>query len=185
MRNLFFALLASSIVVFTGCIWHSGINEPYFKVESSNLNWVEIRQYETVGMKRRIRLRIEGNGLVTIRDGTSALVGNPFAANTKSDTWEDIRERRITISEEDTNRIFQSLVDNGLFETYENIPFFDAKPKPSTNETSFVYVSANINNKTAGSADPVGKPDLLEQLKVVILTFYQPQPLRRQRAPSY
>lgn len=185
MRNLLFTLLASLIVVFTGCIWHSGINEPYFKVESSNLNWVEIRQYETVGLKRRIRLRIEGNGIVTVKDGTSALVGNSFAANNKSDSWEDIREKRITISEEDTNRIFQSLVDAGLFETYEAIPFIDEKPKPSTNETSFVYVAANINNKTTGSADPIGKPDLLEQLKVVILTFYQPQPIRRMRAPSY
>jgi hypothetical protein len=55
----------------------------------------------------------------------------------------------------------------------------------STNDTSFVYVSANINNKTAGSADPVGKPELLEQLKITILTFYQPQPMRQKRDPSF
>jgi hypothetical protein len=179
MRNLLFTLLACLIVVLTGCIWHSGVNEPYFQVESSGLNWVEIRQYEVTGMKRRIRLRIDGNGMVSLREGTSALVSNSFAANNKQDNWEDIREKRVTLSEDDARLIFQSLVDAGLFEKYEQLPFVDEKPMPSTNDTSFVYVSANINNKTAGSADPVGKPELLEQLKIVILTFYQPKPLMR------
>jgi hypothetical protein len=179
MRNLLFTLLACLIVVLTGCIWHSGVNEPYFQVENSGLNWVDIRQYETVGMKRRIRLRIDGNGMVSLREGTSALVSNSFAANNKQPNWEDIREKRITISEDDAKMIFQSLVDAGLFEQYEQLPFVDEKPKPPTNDTSFVYVAANINNKTVGSADPIGKPELLEQLKVVILTFYQPKPLVR------
>jgi hypothetical protein len=185
MRNLLFTLLACVIVVLTGCIWHSGVNEPYFQVESSGLNWVDIRQYETTGMKRRIRLRIDGNGMVSLREGTSALVGNAFAANNKQENWEDIREKRVTLTEDDTKLLMQSLVDAGLFEKYEGLPFVDEKPVPSTNDTSFVYVSANINNKTVGSADPVGKPELLEQLKIVILTFYQPKPMRQQRDPSF
>ncbi len=185
MRNLLFTLLACFIVVLTGCIWHSGVNETHFQVESSGLNWVDIRQYETTGMKRRIRLRIDGNGMVSLREGTSALVSNSFAANNKQENWEDIREKRVTLSEADTKLIFQSLVDTGLFERYEEIPFVDEKPAPSTNDTSFVYVSANINNKTVGSADPIGKPELLEQLKIVILTFYQPKPMRQQRDPSF
>jgi hypothetical protein len=185
MRKILFTLLACFLVVATGCIWHSGVNAPYFQVENSGLNWVEIRQYETVGMKRRIKLRIDGNGMVSLREGTSALVGNQFAANHKQQNWEDIREKRLKLSEDDTTLIFQSLVDTGLFEKYEGVPFLNDKPVASTNDTSFVYVSANINNKTAGSADPVGKPELLEQLKITILTFYQPQPMRQKRDPSF
>jgi len=184
MRNLLFTLLATLVVVLTGCIWHSGVNDPYFQVETSGLNWVEIRQYETIGMKRRIKLRIDGNGMVSLREGTSALVSNQFAANHKQNNWEDIREKRLTLTEDDARLIFQSLVDVGLFEKYEQMPFVDEKPAPSTNDTSFVYVSANINNKTVGSADPIGKPELLEQLKIVILTFYQPSPIRKPPTPT-
>ena len=161
------------------------MNEPYFKVEQSALNWVEIRHYETEGRKQRVRLRIDGNGIVTVRDGTSALVSNSFAANTKNENWEDIRENRITISEEDTGLIFQSLVNAGIFEKPETIPFISDVPTLSTNETSLVYVSANINNKTVGSSAPVAKPELLEQLKLVVLTFYKPQPIRKQSRPAF
>jgi hypothetical protein len=185
MKILIYTLLASFTVIFAGCRWNSGMNEPYFKVEKSALNWVEIRQYEIEGRKQRVRLRIDGNGLVTVRDGTSALVGNSFAANTKHEDWEDIRETRITISEEDAGLIFQSLVNAGIFEKPEQIPFISDKPTLSTNETSFVYVSANINNKTVGASEPVAKPELLEQLKLVVLTFYKPQPIRKQSRPTF
>jgi hypothetical protein len=185
MKFLIYTLLASFTVIFAGCRWNSGMNEPYFKVEKSALNWVEIRQYEIEGRKQRVRLRIDGNGLVTVRDGTSALVGNSFAANTKHEDWEDIRETRITISEEDAGLIFQSLVNAGIFEKPEQIPFISDKPTLSTNETSFVYVSANINNKTVGASEPVAKPELLEQLKLVVLTFYKPQPIRKQSRPTF
>lgn len=179
MKNLIYALLASLSLAVVGCRWIRFVDDPYFKVEKSGLNWVEIRQYETTGRKQRVRLRIDGSGIVTVRDGTSALVGNSFAANAKHENWEDIREKRITISEDDARMIYQSLVDAGLFVKYEGIPYIDERPLPSTNETTFVYVSGNINNKTTGSADPVGKPDLLEQLKLVVLTFYQPRPIRK------
>jgi hypothetical protein len=185
MKILIYPLLASFIVLFAGCRWNSGMNEPYFKVEQSALNWVEIRHYETEGRKQRVRLRIDGNGIVTVRDGTSALVSNSFAANTKNESWEDIRENRITISEEDTGLIFQSLVNAGIFEKPEKIPFISDVPTLSTNETSLVYVSANINNKTVGSSAPVAKPELLEQLKLVVLTFYKPQPIRKQSRPAF
>ena len=185
MKILIYTLLASFTVFFAGCRWNSGMNEPYFKVEKSGLNWVEIRQYETVGRMQRVRIRIDGNGLVTVRAGTSALVSNSFAANTKHENWEAIRETRITISEDDTGLIFQSLVDAGLFEKPEVIPFVSEVPTLSTNETSLVYVSANICSKTVGKADPVAKPELLEQLRLVVLTFYKPEPIRKQVRPDF
>jgi len=183
MKKILFAFWASLFVLLTGCRWHGLIFDPYFKVENSGLNWVEIRQYETIGSKQRVRLRIDGNGLVTVRDGSSALVNNSFAANMKSETWEDIREKRVTISEDDAQLIYQSLVDAGLFVKYEGLPYLDERPVPSSNETVMVFVSANINARTVGASDPVGKPDLLERLKLVVLTFYQPRPIRKQPQP--
>jgi hypothetical protein len=184
MKIFIYPLLALLVIVFTGCRY-SPVDQPYFTVEKSGLNWVEIRQYETGGRQQRIRMRIDGNGIVTIRDGTSALVGNTFAANINHENWEDIRENRITIPEEDTLLIYQSLVDAGLFYRPQVIPYVTEVPTLSTNETSLVYVTANINNKTVGSSDPVAEPKLLERLKLIILTFYKPQPIRKQRRPAY
>jgi hypothetical protein len=184
MKNLIYLLLAFFIVVFAGCRY-SPVDQPYFTVKSSALNWVEIRQYETGGRETRIRLRIDGNGVVNVRDGTSALVGNTFAANIKSENWDDIRENRISIPEEDVLLIFQSLVDAGLFYRPQVIPYVTDVPTLSTNETSLVYVTANINNKTVGSSDPVAEPVLLERLKLIVLTFYKPRPIRKQRQPAY
>jgi hypothetical protein len=185
MKIFISPLLVSFIILFAGCRWNSGMDAPYFKVEKSGLNWVEIRQYETEGRKQRIRIRIDGNGMVTVRDGTSALVGNSFAANNKNENWEDIREKRITLSEDDAALIFQSLINAGMFEKPEEIPFLTETLTLSTNETTLVYVSGNINNKTVGASTPIAKPELLEQLKLVVLTFYQPQPIRKQRQPAF
>jgi hypothetical protein len=184
MKILIYPLLAFFVVVFAGCKY-SPVDQPYFTVEKSGLNWAEIRQYETGGRQHRIRMRIDGNGIVTVRDGTSALVGNTFAANIKHENWEDIRENRITIPEEDTVLIFQSLVDAGLFYRPQVIPYVTEVPTLSTNETSLVYITANINNKTVGSSEPIAEPVLLERLKLLVLTFYKPQPIRKKRQPTF
>lgn len=184
MKNLIYPLLAFALAVFAACRY-SPVDYPYFTVEKSGLNWVEIRQYETGGRQNRIRMRIDGNGIVTVRDGTSALVGNTFAANITHENWEDIRENRITIPEDDTVLIYQSLVDAGLFYRPQVIPYVTEVPSLSTNETSLVYVTANINNKTVGSSEPVAEPVLLERLKLLVLTFYKPRPLRKKSPPTF
>ena len=152
---------------------------PYFTVKPSGLNWVDIRQYSMTGRKQHVRVRIDGNGMVTVLDGTSERIGNSFASDMKNERWDDMRETRITIPEEDAVMIFQNLVNNGLFVKREK-PLFSSSA--ATNETAFLFVTANIQNKTAGSSDPVDNPELLDALKMAVMTFYYPRPA--QKRPS-
>lgn len=166
-RNVFLPVLGSvSAVLFCGCL--SLMDNPYFTVEESGLNWVDIRHYELNKNKPRVRVRLDGNGIVTVREGTSPLVGNPFARDVDNVQWNDIRESRVTIPREEMVLLFQTLVDKGLFE----------KPKKpdDVEKADQIYVSANIQNKTVTYVDPVANPDLAEQLTTIVLMFYHPQP---------
>jgi hypothetical protein len=150
------------------------MDNPHFTVKESGLNWVSIRHYDyRVTPIRRVALRLDGNGIVTVREGTSLLVTNPFAANNTDPSWNDIVESRVTLPPAETTRIFQMLVDQGLFE--------ERRKGDSANTNEAVFVSANIQNKTCGSEDDIfgSDPDLAEHLKNVVLMFYHPQPKRR------
>ncbi len=169
-RMLLGALLAVAVV--SGCA--SFIDYPYFTVKESGLNWVSIRHYNyRVKPIQRVAIRMDGNGIVTVREGSSMLVTNPFAANHTDPNWNDVVETRITLPSEEVTRIFQMLVDQGLFE--------DRRKGDSINTNEAIFVSANIQNKTCGSEDDVfgSDPNLAEHLKSVMLMFYRPQPKRR------
>jgi len=175
MRKLvyiFFSVSLASLV--SGCLYH--FENPYFTVKESGLNWVVIRQLYVTGNRQHINLRIDGNGMVVLKEGTSPLIINSFASNTQSEHWDDIRDHRFTLPPEDVNSIFQNLVNSGLFVKRTKSLFSGAA---STNETSFVFVSANIQNKTAGSPDPITDPELLDALKMTVRQFYHPRPAQR------
>ena len=166
------ALSMLAFLAVCGCA--SFINNPYITVKESGLNWVSIRyyNYRTVQIQR-VSLRLDGNGIVMVREGTSMLVTNPFAANHTDSSWNDVVESRLTIPSEEMTRIFQMLVDQGLFE--------ERRKGNSTNTNEAMFVSANIQNKTCGTEDDLygSDPDLAEHLKNVLLMFYHPQPKRR------
>ncbi len=163
------AVLVSAI--FCGC--ESLINNPFFTVKESGLNWISIRHYNfrTIPVQR-VNVRIDGNGIVTVREGSSMLVTNPFAKKSDDLTWNDIRESRIALSREEVVPLFQMLVDRGLFK--------DRKKGDSVNTNEAIFVSANIESKTCGTEDDIWScdPELAEHLKSVVLMFYHPQPKR-------
>ena len=194
MRYVILAL-ACGLSALTGC--QNPMENPYFRVKESGLNWVEIRQYKIGTHTQRIRVRLDGNGIVTVREGTSPLVGNPFASDVTHSQWADIRETRLNIPRDEALLLMQTLVDRGLF---------DKQKKPKKNQVKserdveggptsgdarenkdvqgqmpeeYFYVSANIQCKTAGSRDPVTDPDLIEHLKMIVMMFYRPTPVRR------
>lgn len=165
---LFFILLLS----ICGC--RHVVDNPYVKVKDSGLNWVAIRHYnQRTKTFLRTSVRIDGNGIVTVREGTSLLVTNPYASNMADPNWSDIRERRLTIPKEDVIPLFQMLVDQGLF--------LRRKKSDQVNPNESIFVSANIEGKTCSSEEDVfgSDPDLAESLKNVILMFHQPQPRQR------
>jgi len=174
LKLLFFPMLA---LLMAGCQHFFEIEDPFITVKESGLNWVEIRQYQLTGRQQRVRVRIDGNGIVSVKEGTSPLVGNPFAADTNHQQWDDIRESRFSIPAAEATLVFQRLVDSGMFVKPEH---FQKRKEAVTNDTSMIFVTANIQSKTIGSPDPVTDPDVLEALKMTLLTFYHPRPVRRQ-----
>lgn len=159
--------------LFCGCL--SFLDNPFFTVEESGLNWVSIRHYNyKVTPIQRVSVRIDGNGIVTVREGSSILVCNPFASAGKdAPNWNDIRETRITLPREEVIPIFQMLVDRGLFQ--------ERFKSDSVNTNESIFVSANIQCKTCGSEDDIfgSDPELAESLKSVLLMFYHPKPKQR------
>jgi len=174
MRKLVYIFLALAVVSLMGCMYH--FEHPYFTVKQSGLNWVSIRQLHLTGTRQHIHLRMDGNGIIVVREGTSPLIVNSFAHNIDSAHWDDIREHRFQLPPEDVNMIFQNLVNNGLFVNHKKSLFSGSA---ATNETSAIFVSANIQNKTTGSPDPVTDPALLDALKMTVRQFYLPRPAQR------
>jgi hypothetical protein len=172
MRKTFLLSALLATAVFCGC--STLLDNPFFTVEESGLNWVSIRyyNYKTTPIQR-VSVRIDGNGMVNVREGTSNLVCNPFAAKSNAETWDDIREQRIMLTREEIVPLFQMLVDRGLFKERQKSDIVH------TNEA--ICVSANIQCKTCGSEDDIygSDPDLAEHLKNVMMMFYHPQPKRR------
>lgn len=161
-------------LLFAGC--QSYFENPYFTVEESGLNWVSIRYYNyTREPIRKVNVRVDGNGIISVKEGTSPLVSNAFAADIRKPTWSDIRESRFSVPREEVVPLFQMLVDNGLFAERRK-----GLESSVTNES--IFVTANIQNKTCGSSDDdvfASDPDLAERLKTVILMYYHPSPARR------
>ena len=167
-------MFSVSVMLLSGCLtkWE----EPYFVVKPSGLNVVNIRQHYTTGRMagHHVNLRIAGNGTVTITEGASARVANSYANDPKGDNWNDLREHRFTIPEEEAVIVFQKLVNSGLFVKHKFAP-----ENVDSNETAMVYVSAKIQHKTIGAPQPVTDPELLETLKMVVMTFHTPRPMRK------
>jgi hypothetical protein len=171
-KNVLLVSLLLASAVFCGC--QSFFNNPYFKVKESGLNWVSIRHYNYKSVPiQRVSVRIDGNGIVTVREGASLLVSNPYAAGNDSPYWNDVRETRITLPREDVIPIYQMLVDRGLFK--------DRMKGDSANTNEAIFVSANIQCKTCGNEDDIygSDPELAEHLKNVVMMFYHPQPKKR------
>ncbi len=168
--TLFSVLLTSAVLCGCQTFWEN----PIFTVKESGLNWVSIRHYNYASKPiQRVSVRIDGSGIVTVREGTSILVSNPFASSNDAPNWNDIRETRITLPREEVIPIFQMLVNRGLFEKRSK--------SDSVNTNEAIFVSANIDCKTCGSEDDVygSDPELAENLKSVLMMFYHPQPKQR------
>lgn len=171
----FTVLFCILVTVVCGCRF---VNEdPIFEVKESGLNWLEIRYFNYRRRPvSRVRIHIKGSGFVEVCEGTSALVSNEFAANTKDAGWADIHSTRLNLDPSEVHLYFQQLVDAGLFKKR-----YKWSSNVHSNEAIFAF--ANINNKTTGSQDDIWTtdPDLAEHLKNIVLMFYHPSPSRKRK----
>lgn len=161
-------LLALSAVAGCGPFWV----DPYITVKESDLNWVEIHYYNLNKTPiHRIGVEIYGNGLVTVKKGTSELVSNDFAKKYKSEDWTNIKTLRVQIDPKDANDIFQHLVNFGVLDHEKT-----GKGSKKKKINRFVAVRANICNNTFSDNVNIFEvdPDLAEQLVDVIREFESP-----------
>ena len=163
-------LVLSGLAILPGCgpFWV----DPYIIVQESSLNWVAIHYYSMNRQPiRRVGVEIYGNGLVTVKKGTSELVSNDFAKRHTDGSWDDVKTIRLQIDPKQANDIFQDLVNNGLLDREKT---FKSSSKDSPNR--FIAVKANINSHTY--SDNVNMfeedPDLAEHLLDVVREFEHP-----------
>lgn len=168
MKRIAIALLAAALAHGCGPFWV----DPYITVKESSLNWMIIHYYNmNKSPIRRIGVELYGNGLVYVKKGTSELVSNDFAKGYKSESWENIKSKRIQIDPKDMNDIFQNLVNYGVLDREKT---FKASKKKHFDR--FIAVKANINSNTySDNANMFEEdPDLAEQLLDVIREFDTP-----------
>ena len=91
MRKHTLVGLLLAAAALCGCV--SFIDNPYFAVKESGLNWVSIRHYNyRVKPIQRVAVRIDGNGIVTVRDADPGIRGSGRSGM----LWLRIREPVIT-----------------------------------------------------------------------------------------
>ena len=162
-----FLIILTTLTLINGCV-DPFYQNPYFQVEESGLNWLEIYNKE-VSSKKLVRVRIDGGGVVNIREGTSPLVGDAFAKDIKNKRWEDIRNHQLTIPSDEANRIYQGLINNGLFT--------EQKKNDDSPENDIIMAFGNIDNHTVYST--IYDADLHEHLKSLVLLFNRPRQRKR------
>ena len=161
-----------------GLFW----DDPYVTVTTTPLNWCEIHYYNaTRDPVQRVKVRINGAGFVESQSGTSRLVSDSFAKNYQDASWEDIEERRFTVDPEHVRTLFQSLVNQGLFDKDK---MFASTRYPSPGR--FIAVRAAMDNKTFSEPNNLFEddPELAERLYNIVLEF-KPRVIRRKQAGVY
>ncbi|MCQ2388893.1 MAG: hypothetical protein MJ138_04205 [Kiritimatiellae bacterium] len=161
-------LLALTLLGGCGLFW----DDPYVRVSTSPLNWLEIHYYNATREPiRRTTVRITGSGTVETLNGTSRLVSDSFAKNFDSADWGDVRSHRYNVDPVHVQQVFQDVVNAGLFDRDK----VGTKTKhPSRGR--LMGVRAALDNKTYSEQVNVFEedPELAERLYNVVLEFNRP-----------
>lgn len=167
MKKFVAALLLAGLAG-CGLLW----DDPYVTVTVTPLNWVEIHYYNTnYEPVKRTSVRITGLGRVEVKTGSSMLISDDFAKRHTEDTWDDLVERTIQADPEYIRNLFQSLVNQGLFDREKNFRGADKNSPPPPGK--FIAVRAAIDNKTFSEPTNIFEtdPDLAEALLAVVDQF--------------
>ena len=165
--------LATCVALFfaNGCgpFW---VN-PYFAVDQSALNWMEIHYYNTNREPvHRVSLYLCGSGHVEIKKGTSPRISDDFAKRYTEEEWADMGVQQMDIDPAHVNDVFQDLVNRGVLDRDK----WGKAEKNKKEYRRFIAVKANINNVTYSEKDNIFEtdPDLAEYLLDTIRQFEKP-----------
>jgi len=110
--------ILTGLTLLCGCATLDKLNQKRFTVESSSLDWVQFSR--TVKVKKgnpvTIRLQLDGSGYLEYREGRSGRVRDDFWQQSDDADWRDIKTDRVVLSRKDTVKIYQRLVDAGIYD---------------------------------------------------------------------
>ncbi len=153
--NLKTTILTTSCITLSllcGCVSFETLNQKRFTVDLSPLDWVQFSR--TIHGKENvapvtIRLQLAGSGHLEYRSGRSTRVKTDFWQKTDSANWQDIQIDYIVLSRQETERIYQRLVDAGVYD----------KVKLSKEETAAaslaILARIGFEKKLTLTSDPV------------------------------
>ena len=174
-----FAAMTFAFLAGCGVFWE----DPFFPVEVSPLNWVEIHYYNASKQPiRRTSVRLTGSGTVEVRTGDARRISDDFAKDLAGSDAA-YSERRFEVDAEHVRDVFQRLVNAGLFDRDR---CFKTADEEDLVEGRFIAVRAAIDNKTYSEHDNLFQtdPDLGEIAHNVVLEFRRPSAGRRARRPA-
>jgi hypothetical protein len=140
-----------ALILMCGCTTLDNMNKKRFTVESSSLDWVQFSR--TVKVKDEdpvtVRLQLDGSGYLEYREGRSGRVKDDFWQQSNDDNWRDIKTDRIVLSRDDTVKIYQRLVDAGIYDRIKQTKEQKAKA------TLAILARIDFEKKLVLTSDPV------------------------------
>ena len=107
-----------TLTLMCGCTTFDSMNQKRFTVESSSLDWVQFSR--TVKIKGEdpvtVRMQLDGSGYLEYREGRSVRVKNDFWQQSTDTNLTDIKTDRVVLSQDETVKIYQRLVDAGIYD---------------------------------------------------------------------
>jgi len=122
------ALALAATLALGGCNAMRGLDSKgrplakHFKVDVSGLDWVIIIYYphrRNQSFTRPVYLALNGTGEIDFKCGRSPLVWNDFSDQVDDPYWNELFVDRKNIPPKRMEKIYQALVDEGLFPRYD------------------------------------------------------------------
>ncbi|MFT5241111.1 MAG: hypothetical protein ACI9OU_002293 [Candidatus Promineifilaceae bacterium] len=140
---------------------------PHWKVELSSLDSVAFKWTPSsvihTESPRTVIIELMGNGYMTIASGVGGKVNDPFQDAIDGQAPADERRDQMTLSESDTKRFYQRVVDAGFFEKK-----FDLS-KEAQNGGDSLLIFAKINSrKHIQSTDA---PEMMALYRILLDAF--------------
>ncbi len=118
-KTTILTFLCIALTFFCGCASFESLSQKRFTVESSSLDWVQFSrtiQGDDKVEPKTIRLQLDGSGYLEYKSGKSSRVKNDFWQESEADNWQDLQTDHIVLSQEETVKYYQRLVDAGIYD---------------------------------------------------------------------
>jgi hypothetical protein len=140
---------------------------PRWKVELSSLDSVAFKWTPSkvihAESPRTVIIELMGNGYMTIASGVGGKVNDPFQDAIDGQAPADERRDQMTLSESDTKRFYQRVVDAGFFEKQ-----FDLSKEAQKGGHSLL-IFAKINGRT--HIQSTDAPEMMALYRILLNAF--------------